>query len=340
MPLRLLFGKKTAELEPDDMPRQKRIYRPVPRIVREEFEPADPLRLDTDELHRQFQLERYAYIVMNRHQWKNHPDIDTIYRACMASIDEAFALVPEGFVSLPQTINDDPGTPELDFETEPFLLARCCVTNAQYQKFVDSGGYQDLSLWPEEIWPQMIEFHDQTGQPGPRFWHGGRHHRRLSDHPVVGICYFEAAAYAKWAGYRLPTEPEWQMAASWRIRSSAQVMRRYPWGDALDTRKCNIWASGIGQTVPVHHYPEGAAPNGVLQLVGNVWEWTTTDFEMQHEGDRQIVGDMLLKSIRGGAFDTYFPVQATSTFRTGLTALSRVYNVGFRCAIDLASLGD
>jgi iron(II)-dependent oxidoreductase len=124
------------------------------------------------------------------------------------------------------------------------------------------------------------------------------------------------------------------MAASWRIRSAAHVLRRYPWGDALDTSKCNVWASRIGGTVPVTAYPTGAAPNGVLQLIGNVWEWTESDFDVTDDQGRPIVGDMLMKEMRGGAFDTYFPSQATSSFRTGLAALVRAHNVGFRCVVE------
>jgi iron(II)-dependent oxidoreductase len=151
---------------------------------------------------------------------------------------------------------------------------------------------------------------------------------------VVGVCYYEAAAYARWAGYRLPTEAEWQMAASWRLRSLAHLPRRFPWGDALDTRRCNVWATGIGDTAPVDAYPDGAAPNGVQQLIGNVWEWTSSDYEVTDDYGSPVVGDMPMKSVRGGAFDTYFPAQAASTFRTGLAALVRANNVGFRCAVD------
>jgi gamma-glutamyl hercynylcysteine S-oxide synthase len=306
-----------------------------PPTAQQPFEPADALTLDEDPLQRALQLERYGFILANRQRFKSHPRAETLCRQAAGTIDETFALVPEGFVSLPQTIHDYPGCPEVDVDTEPFLLARHTVTNAQFQKFVDAGGYHQLDLWPRELWPHLIDFRDQTDQASPRFWKEGRHDRRLADRPVVGISHPEAAAYASWAGYRLPTEAEWQMAASWRIRSSAHVLRRYPWGDALDTQRCNIWASGVGEPAPVTAYPAGAAPNGVLQLVGNVWEWTACDFAISYEDGQPVVGDMRMKSIRGGAFDTYFPSQATSCFRTGLAILSRTHNVGFRCALDV-----
>jgi iron(II)-dependent oxidoreductase len=244
-------------------------------------------------------------------------------------------LVPEGFASLPTTTDDTPGLPEIDYETAAFLLAIHPVTNAEFQNFVDDDAYADLELWPQDIWPHLIDFVDQTGHHGPRYWREGRHDVRYADHPVVGVCYYEAMAYVKWVGYRLPDETEWQMAASWLVRSAANTLRRYPWGDSLDTDKCNIWASSIAHTVPVDKYEAGAAPNGVKQLIGNVWEWTNSDFLVTDTEGNPVVGDMLLKGIRGGAFDTYFPSQATSVFRTGLAGLARAHNVGFRCAIDL-----
>lgn len=314
------------------------LERPAPRQFKpsaEPFEPAEPTKLPKDSLLRQVQLERLGLILSNPEHWREHSDIDEVCNAVSAEIDARFALVPEGFASLPLTIDDVPGCPETDYETPAFLFARYAVTNAQFQKFVDVGGYSELELWDREIWPHLIDFKDLTEEPGPRFWRNGRHNRRLAEHPVVGICYYEAAAYVRWAGFRMPTEAEWQMAASWRIRSSANVLRRYPWGDALDVSKCNIWASGLARTVPVNAYANGAAPNGVCQLCGNVWEWTSSDFEMCDDEGNPVLGDMLMKSIRGGAYDTYFPLQATSCFRTALPSLARPHNVGFRLALDL-----
>ncbi|MFA5863438.1 MAG: formylglycine-generating enzyme family protein [Phycisphaerae bacterium] len=316
--------------------RNKEKASPPPKARHQEpYVPADILALDSDPLKQCLQLERYARILADCDQWQDHPQLSTIRQSASQKLDEQFALVPEGYAALAQTVNDYPGCPETDIQTEPFLLARCAVTNAQFQKFVDADGYANLDLWPKDIWPHLIDFKDRTEHPGPRFWEHGRHEKGLIDHPVVGVCYFEAAAYAQWAGVRLPTEAQWQMAASWRIRSIAHVLRRYPWGDALDIKRCNIWASNIGRTVSVNEYPAGAAPNGVMQLVGNVWEWTDADFSVVDSAGRPVVGDMLMKSIRGGAFDTYFPSQATSLFRTGLGVLFRVHNVGFRCALDV-----
>ena len=290
--------------------------------------------VDEDPLRACMQLERFGVIVTRGEKWRARQDYEQSFQAALDAIDQRFSLVPEGFVSMPTTVVDEPGCPEIDVETEPFLLARTCVTNAQYQKFVDSGAYEDLEICPESIWPHLIGFQDQTGKAGPRFWKNGRPDAAKADHPVVGLCVYEAATYAYWAGFRLPTEAEWQMAASWRIRTSAHVFRRYPWGDGHDPRRCNTWASSRGSTVPVGSFPEGAAPNGVLQLIGNVWEWTSSDFEITDEKGRPVVGDMLMKSIRGGSFDTYFSCQATSHFRTGLACLARTHNTGFRCVLD------
>jgi len=306
-----------------------------PAIVEQPFVPADPICLDGDPLRQALQLERYGVLARGGNGWDSRPDAEGVRRVARQKIDDNFAIVPEGFASLQQWVNDQPGSPETNVETQPFLLARCCVTNAQYQKFVDAGCYENLDLWPQEIWPHLIDFKDLTDRPGPRYWREGRHSKTLADHPVVGICQYEADAYARWAGYRLPSEAEWQMAATWRIRSAANTLRRYPWGDAFDTRRCNVWSSGIGQTVGVQEFASGAAPNQVLQLIGNVWEWTAGGFDMMDDMGRTIVGDMVMAPIRGGAFDTYFPAQATALFRTGLVSLARVHNVGFRCAMDL-----
>ncbi len=304
-----------------------------------EFGPAPAENLDDDPMIRLCQQGRFNTLLRKKDKWRERKDADKVMRDARNELEGRMALVPAGSVSISQTLSAQPGAAEDDIAVEPFLLDVCAVTNARFQRFVDDGGYDELEYWPEEIWPHLIELKDLTGHPGPRYWREGRHNVHLSDHPVVGISWYEAQAYALWIGQRLPTEAEWQMAASWHINSSADLMRRFPWGDAMDNRRCNVWSSRIGATGPVAAYPEGAAPNQVLQLVGNVWEWTDTEYNITDDEQRPIVGEMPMHVTRGGAFDTYFETQASSQFRTGQIALARTYNTGFRCAMNLADAG-
>jgi iron(II)-dependent oxidoreductase len=300
-----------------------------------DFVPAAVLKPTGDELNQALQLGRYGHIVRNPQAYSGNSRYAAARNEAMKAMDERFALVPDGFATISMTVNGDGSGEEKDVETHAFLMALHAVANADFQRFVDGGGYETFELWPEDVWAHIAHFKDRTNRPGPRFWQEGRHDKRLADHPVIGVSFVEAQAYAKWAGYRLPTEVEWQMAASWRIRSEANVSRRYPWGDALDLENCNIWYSGHAGTLPINACSGGASPNGVLQLIGNVWEWTESDFACNDLNGRPIVGDTLMKTIRGGAYDTYFPWQATSTFRSASPCLTRAHNIGFRCALDV-----
>ena len=98
---------------------------------------------------------------------------------------------------------------------EGVYLDRYPVTNHQYQKFVDDGGYEQMSIWDRNIWPAVLDFVDRTGHSGPRFWSDGRYPDGLKDHPVVGVSWYEAVAYSRWVGKRLPSDPEWVKAGSW-----------------------------------------------------------------------------------------------------------------------------
>lgn len=309
---------------------------PFVHPARTEFKPAPFEQPETDPLLRLLQLSRLQVLLDESATWATHSGGEEAIAKAKQELEQRMALVPAGSIMLSQTLTAQPGSPEQEVEVAPFLLDVHCVTNARYQKFVDAGGYDALEFWPEEIWPHLIELRDQTGQPGPRFWRNGRHHVDLANHPVVGVSWYEAQAFALWVGMRLPTEAEWQMAASWHIKSSMDVMRRFPWGDAMDNARCNIWSSRVATTVPVDAYPTGAAPNHVFQLVGNVWEWIDTEFAIFDDEGRPIVGEMPMHVVRGGAFDTYFESQATSHFRTGQIALARAHNTGFRVALDLA----
>jgi iron(II)-dependent oxidoreductase len=106
----------------------------------------------------------------------------------------------------------------------------------------------------------------------------------------------------------------------------------------MDRRLVNLWGNGINQTVSVTASPGSASVGGVQQLVGNVWEWTSSTFGNWEAPGRKIETTMPLKSIRGGAFDTYFDNQASCQFQSGEAPLSRKHNVGFRCALGFCDV--
>lgn len=327
-----LFSRKKTEDAPSRPRRDAQGTKGAPQV----FTPAPRSTLDNDPLKRLFQQGRLSVILRDQAKWKTQPGGASVIQEASRGLERRMALVPAGSVTITKTLSAQPGSSEEEVVVEPFLLDIHAVTNERFQAFVDAGGYDELDFWPEEIWPHLIELKDLTGEPGPRFWRHGRHDTNLADHPVVGISWYEAQAYALWIGQRLPTEAEWQMAACWHINSSADIMRRFPWGDAMDNTRCSIWSSRRGGTAPVTAYPKGAAPNQVLQLIGNVWEWTDSEYEISDDDGRPIVGEMPMHVIRGGAFDTYFETQATAHFRTGQIALARTHNTGVRCAMDLA----
>jgi iron(II)-dependent oxidoreductase len=332
MPLRLFARKKTAARSAagNGNPILDAV---LPSSMK--YQPAPYESFDTDQLKRMFQQGRCTALLREQEKWRSHPEGNQVFEQAKAELEQRMALVPAGTVCIPKTLSASAGSAEEDVPVEPFLLDVHAVTNARYQKFVDAGGYDALEYWPEEIWPHLIELKDQTGQPGPRFWRQARHDARLADHPVVGVSWYEAQAFALWIGQRLPVEAEWVMAASWHLNTSTDLMRRFPWGDAMDRSRCNVWTSRRNATVPVHEYASGAAPNHVLQLIGNVWEWTDSAYDITDDHGSPVVGEMPMHAVRGGAFDTYFEAQATAEFRTGQLAMARNHNTGFRCAMDL-----
>lgn len=252
------------------------------------------------------------------------------------------AYVPTGQVTLSTDLavanqggfEFEPATYE-NVPVESIHIDRTAVTNADFLRFVTAGGYSNADLWPSEVLSTVLQFTDQTNRPGPRYWNNGQPPQDRLTHPVVGICWYEANAYAIWAGKRLPTSAEWQRAGTWG-RSQGDLGRepRYPWGDAYDPSKTNTWTANRSETAPVNSFPEGDTPNGVRQLVGNVWEWIDAQFSLPGDGDIRLVVEQPMAEIRGGAYDTYFHSQATCQFRSGQPLLHRAANIGFRCCIS------
>jgi formylglycine-generating enzyme required for sulfatase activity len=160
-------------------------------------------------------------------------------------------------------------------EAGPLLMDRFEVTNAQYGEFVAAGGYADRRLWPDTMrvdgeprpWAVAIRtFVDRTGLPGPRGWSGGIAPAGQADHPVVGVSWYEASAYARWAGKELPGWADWWRAAL------GDGEAYFPWGEDMAAvhGRANF---GLEGTMPVGSFPLGISPFGAHDMAGNVREW-------------------------------------------------------------------
>ena len=167
------------------------------------------------------------------------------------------------------------GEGESGFVETPFLMDRHEVTNAEYLRFMGDGGYQDPALWPDTMridgrpLPReeaLQRFVDRTGIQGPRGWSGGIHPEGRAEHPVVGVSWYEATAYLRWAGKQLPTLAQWHRAAL------GEDGRLFPWGDDQTGIEWRANFSLVG-TEPVGSFPGGSSPYGVADLAGNVREW-------------------------------------------------------------------
>jgi iron(II)-dependent oxidoreductase len=313
---------------------------------RQKREPNSPPRNTESLVEDMLSTGRYALLL--RPETKKHLSQVQVVRA-IRELDAAMALVPAGRVLLGQLAeqsNSTCGAADIDpklarrnlVNVEPAYLDRFCVTNEQYAQFIDGGGYEQLEFWHEEALPALLDFVDQTGAPGPRYWQDGQYPAAEARFPVVGISWYEASAYARWVGKRLPTDAEWTKAGAWPVESSPGrvAQRRYPWGESFDVRRAHLYGSGKAGPVAVDEYPSGVSVGGIHQLIGNVWEWTSTP--LVELGDPTLHISESVISIRGGAYDTYFENQATCHFQSGELPLSRRPNIGFRLALAMADL--
>jgi iron(II)-dependent oxidoreductase len=225
-----------------------------------------------------------------------------------------------------------------------YFIDRAPVTNEQYAAFIDAGGYGDPRWWSAAGWG-----HRQTaGLSAPQHWQRdgdawaytrfGRTSRIVPDEPVVHVCFYEAEAYAAWAGKRLPTEAEWEKAA--RFDPATGRSRRFPWGDEPPTAEHANLGQRHLQPAVVGAYPAGASPSGVHQLIGDVWEWTSTDFHgypgfaaFPYREYSEVFFGPDYKVLRGGSFGTD-AAACRGTFRNWDYPIRRQIFSGFRLARD------
>jgi gamma-glutamyl hercynylcysteine S-oxide synthase len=227
-------------------------------------------------------------------------------------------------------------------DVAPFFIDTTPVTCGAYAQFIADGGYGDPRWWTGAGW----EHRQRAGLAAPMSWSrdGGQWVRTAfgktepvsPDEPVMHVCWYEADAYARWAGRRLPTEAEWEKAA--RFDPATGLSRRYPWGSAEPA----AFLANLGQEflrpAPAGSYPDGAAPCGARQLIGDVWEWTSSDFlpypgfaAWPYREYSEVFFGPEYKVLRGGSF-AVSPVACRGTFRNWDYPIRRQIFAGFRTA--------
>lgn len=213
---------------------------------------------------------------------------------------------------------------------DSYWIDRYPVTRRQYRTFIEAGGYNDSRWWSPEGW-LWLQDHPVSQ---PLYWHT----TVADDHPVCGVSWYEADAFARFVGKRLPTEAEWEKAASWNPMTLTQ--QSYPWGEGeLTGQRCNHNYQ-VGQSTPVHQYSQGQSANGCYDMLGNVWEWTATWFHpydgfvsYPYKGYSMAYFDHQHRVLKGGSWATRSPVLRCA-FRNWYHPGTREHFAGFRCACD------
>ena len=218
------------------------------------------------------------------------------------------------------------------------------MTNGRYLEFMEDGGYERTELWSDAGQSWLA----QTATKSPKYWtrDGGQWLTRSmdvirtvdSDRPVCHVCYFEAEAFARWDGKRLPTEFEWEAAASSDGQGRATL---FPWGNSdADGKSANIDQLTF-DTAPIGSYSKNFSPLGCYGMIGDVWEWTSSDFGgypgfasfPYKEYSEEFFGSDY-KVLRGGSWATR-PGAIRNTFRNWDYPIRRQIFSGFRCAADV-----
>jgi len=205
-----------------------------------------------------------------------------------------------------------------------YKIAQYPITNAQFQAFVQAGGYGEKVYWREAeqagVWQEGKGkgIGNEVSREGPYDW---GEPFTFTNHPVVGITWYEALAFTRWLTQRLvntgvlpegwsiqlPNEPEWEKAAR------GTDGRKYPWGENADSNKANYVATGIHTTSAVGCFPQGASPNRIEEMSGNMLEWTRSvwvkdlypeDVKARQEREHLAASKDKARVLRGGAFDS------------------------------------
>ena len=252
-------------------------------------------------------------------------------------VDAGPALVGAGVESFAY----DNERPQHAVNVASFEIDRTPVSNGEYLGFVEAGGYRRREWWTDRGWA----WREREGVERPLFWTVDGRVRRFErtellepELPVTHVSAHEAEAFARARGARLPTEAEWEKAATWN--PAAGRKRRFPWGDEQpDADRANLdLRTGGADAAAVR--PDGASAYGVLGMTGDVWEWTAGEFggypgfePFPYREYSEIFFGTGMRTLRGGSWATR-PTLARPTFRNWDLSERRQLFVGFRCVRD------
>jgi formylglycine-generating enzyme required for sulfatase activity len=217
--------------------------------------------------------------------------------------------------------------PQRTIELAEFEIDVTPVTFGDFAQFIDAGGYQRREFWSDEGWA----FCQSEKLSQPRFYGEAEwQHVTTSAQPACGVSWYEAEAFARFAGKRLPTEAEWEKAAR------GTDGRTYPWGEEWEEGRCSFRGGPVRAAPEVGKFPSGASPYGVLDMAGGVWElcgdWYADDYYARAptlNPPGPAAGT--LKVARGGAWNS-LPLLNRTANRNAWRPTARFSNVGFRCA--------
>jgi gamma-glutamyl hercynylcysteine S-oxide synthase len=214
---------------------------------------------------------------------------------------------------------------------DTYWIDRYPVTCGQYREFIQAGGYQNLKWWSAAGW-KWLQANPVTQ---PLYWID---ESAIENHPVCGVSWYEADAYARFIGKRLPTEAEWEKAARWNPATGK--CSTYPWGEEQpNAHQCNqFYINPIqNQTTPVNAYPAAQSACGCYDMLGNVWEWTASWFNgyqgfisYPYPGYSQTYFDGKHRVLKGGSWATR-PWSMRCSFRNWYYPSVREILAGFRC---------
>jgi len=218
------------------------------------------------------------------------------------------------------------------------------ITNQQFMEFIKDGGYENYKYWLSDGWEKV----KANKWKAPMYWEKIDGEWNVRDflgirkinpnQPVCHVSFYEADAYCKWAGKRLPTEAEWEKAACWN--EEKQEKTTFPWGNELPTEdKCNLLESYFWGCSEIGSFPNGASHLGCQHMIGDVWEWTASEFTgypgfktgFDEYNDKWFTNQ---KVLRGGSFGTP-KMSIRSSYRNFFRLDERWLFSGFRCAEDI-----